>query len=106
MVQIRGRWRQINVFSSKLNEIEVGRARVLDSNGKRAVTRFGRATALRWTSFGLSLMAAAGLSAFAAEALAAAAPKIPFPKPRPIARSVVPKTTAIAKPLGQPVSLD
>ena len=67
---------------------------------------FGRATALRWTSFGLSLMAAAGLSAFAAEALAAAGPKIPLPKPRPIARSVVPKITAAATPPGQPVSLD
>ena len=79
---------------------------MLDSNGERAVIPFGRATALRWTSFGLSLMAAAGLSAFAAEALAAAGPKIPLPKPRPIARSVVPKITAAATPPGQPVSLD
>jgi soluble lytic murein transglycosylase len=61
------------------------------------VTPFTRATAMRWTALGASLTLAAGLSAFAADALAAK-PKVPLPKPRPIARNVVPKTTVAAKP--------
>src|SRR4051794_3199270 len=52
---------------------------------------------MRWTALGASLALAAGLSAFAADALAAKA-KVPLPKPRPIARHVVPKTTVAAKP--------
>src|SRR3954449_5910432 len=52
---------------------------------------------MRWTALGASLALAAGLSAFAADALAAKA-EVPLPKPRPIARHVVPKTTVAAKP--------
>jgi soluble lytic murein transglycosylase len=62
------------------------------------VTPFARAAAMRWTALGASLTLAVGLSAFAADALAAKA-KVPLPKPRPIARNVVPKTTVAAKPL-------
>jgi soluble lytic murein transglycosylase len=61
------------------------------------VTPFARATAMRWTALGASLTLAVGLSAFAADALAAK-PKVPLPKPRPIARNVVPKTAVAAKP--------
>src|ERR1700704_6470696 len=52
---------------------------------------------MRWTALGASLTLAVGLSAFAADALAAK-PKVPLPKPRPISRSVVPKATVAAKP--------
>src|ERR1700704_2498125 len=52
---------------------------------------------MRWTALGASLTLAVGLSAFAADALAAK-PKVPLPKPRPIARNVVPKATVAAKP--------
>ena len=51
-----------------------------------------RAAALRSTALATSLALAIGLSAFPVEAWAK--PKVPLPKPRPIARSVVPKTTA------------
>jgi len=61
------------------------------------VTPFARATAMRWTALGAGLTLAVGLSAFAADALAAKA-KVPLPKPRPIARNVVPKTTVAARP--------
>jgi soluble lytic murein transglycosylase len=47
---------------------------------------------LRTTALATSLTLAVGLSAFAAEA--AAKPKVPLPKPRPIARNVVPHTAA------------
>ncbi|MHB8272131.1 lytic transglycosylase domain-containing protein [Bradyrhizobium sp.] len=52
---------------------------------------------MRWTAVGAGLVLAAGLSAFAADALAAKA-KVPLPKPRPIGRHVVPKTIVAAKP--------
>ena len=48
-----------------------------------------RATALQSTAMVTTLMLAAGLSAFAGNASAKS--KIPLPKPRPIARNVVPK---------------
>jgi len=51
-----------------------------------------RATSLRSTALATSLALAIGLSALPVEAWAK--PKVPLPKPRPIARSVVPKTTA------------
>jgi soluble lytic murein transglycosylase len=51
---------------------------------------------MRWTALSTSLALAVGLSAFAAEAWAK--PKVPLPKPRPIARNVVPKSTVAAKP--------
>jgi peptidoglycan lytic transglycosylase len=54
------------------------------------VTRSARAAALRSTALATSLALAVGLSAFAADAWAG--PKVPLPKPRPIARNVVPKT--------------
>jgi soluble lytic murein transglycosylase len=59
------------------------------------VTRPARAAALRSTALATSLALAVGLSAWSADA--AAKPKVPLPKPRPIARNVVPKTTPAAK---------
>ena len=53
-----------------------------------------RAAALRSTALATSLALAVGLSAFAADAWAK--PKVPLPKPRPIARNVVPKTASPA----------
>ena len=51
-----------------------------------------RAAALRSTALATSLALAIGLSGLPVEAWAK--PKVPLPKPRPIARNVVPKTTA------------
>ncbi|HWX04745.1 MAG TPA: lytic transglycosylase domain-containing protein [Bradyrhizobium sp.] len=53
------------------------------------MTPASRAAALRSTALATSLMLAAGIWA----ADASAKPKVPLPKPRPIARSVVPRTT-------------
>src|SRR5436305_15202646 len=61
------------------------------------MTPFGRAAALWWTTSVAGLVLAVGVSAVASDALAIA-PKVPLPKPRPIARSLVPKTT-VAKPV-------
>jgi soluble lytic murein transglycosylase len=55
------------------------------------VTRSVRASALRSTALVTSLALALCLSAWAADA--ATKSKVPLPKPRPIARNVVPKTT-------------
>ncbi|MBN8992794.1 MAG: lytic transglycosylase domain-containing protein [Rhizobiales bacterium] len=54
------------------------------------MTRSARAAALR-SALATSLVLAVGLSAIPADAWAK--PKVPLPKPRPIARNVVPKTT-------------
>ena len=54
------------------------------------MTQFSRAAALRSMVRATSVALAVGLSAWAADA--AAKPKVPLPKPRPIARKVVPKT--------------
>jgi soluble lytic murein transglycosylase len=71
------------------------------------MTPFARITAIRWTVLGASLTLAVGLSAFAADALAQPdKPKVPLPKPRPIARNAVPKTTLAARPSAQPASPD
>ncbi|WP_371419313.1 lytic transglycosylase domain-containing protein [Bradyrhizobium sp. CCBAU 051011] len=51
-----------------------------------------RAAALRSTALATGLALAVGLTAFPLEAWAK--PKVPLPKPRPIARNVVPKSTA------------
>jgi soluble lytic murein transglycosylase len=60
------------------------------------VTPKARAAALRSTALATSLALAVGLSALTADAWATS--KVPLPKPRPIARNVVPKTlTAVAK---------
>jgi soluble lytic murein transglycosylase len=59
------------------------------------VTQSSRATALRSTALATSLALAVGLSSWAAEA--AAKPTVPLPKPRPIARNIVPKTTSGTK---------
>jgi soluble lytic murein transglycosylase len=53
-----------------------------------------RNAALRSTALATSLALALGLSAWATDAFAK--PKVPLPKPRPIARNVVPKTTPAA----------
>jgi soluble lytic murein transglycosylase len=58
------------------------------------VTPASRTTALRSTAFATSLALAVGLFALAADAWAE--PKVPLPKPRPIARNVVPKTAPAA----------
>jgi soluble lytic murein transglycosylase len=58
------------------------------------VTPSARAAALRSTVLTAGLALAVGLSALTADA--AAKPKVPLPKPRPIARNVVPKTTPVA----------
>jgi soluble lytic murein transglycosylase len=58
------------------------------------VTPSARAAALRSTVLTTALALAVGLSALTADA--AAKPKVPLPKPRPIARNVVPKTTPVA----------
>jgi len=55
------------------------------------VTRSARAAALRSTALATSLVLAVGLSAISVDAWAK--PKVPLPKPRPIARNAVPKTT-------------
>jgi soluble lytic murein transglycosylase len=52
---------------------------------------------LRWTTSVVGLVLAFGLSAVTSDAVAVTA-KVPLPKPRPIARSILPKTTA-AKPV-------
>ncbi|MGE9009924.1 lytic transglycosylase domain-containing protein [Leptospira interrogans] len=54
------------------------------------MTRSVRAAALRSTALATGLVLAVGLSAMSVEAWAQ--PKVPLPKPRPIARNVVPKT--------------
>ena len=59
------------------------------------MTPSSRAAALRSTALATSLALAVGLSVLAADAWAK--PKVPLPKPRPIARSVVPKTPPEAK---------
>jgi peptidoglycan lytic transglycosylase len=56
------------------------------------VTPSARAAALRSTALASSLALALGLSGWADEAWAK--PKVPLPKPRPIARNVVPATAA------------
>ena len=60
------------------------------------MTRSARAAALRSTALATSLALAVGLSAMSVEAWAK--PKVPLPKPRPIARNVVPKTTPTTTP--------
>jgi soluble lytic murein transglycosylase len=59
------------------------------------VTRSVRAAALRSTALATGLIFVAALSA-ATEVWAT--PKVPLPKPRPIARNVVPKTTSATTP--------
>jgi soluble lytic murein transglycosylase len=76
--------------------------RLNDSPRRNAVNRLVRAAALRSTALALTALAltalatsltlAVGLSALATDAWAAK-PKVPLPKPRPIARNLVPKTT-------------
>jgi soluble lytic murein transglycosylase len=58
------------------------------------VTRSARAAALRSTALATSLALAVGLTAISVDAWAK--PKVPLPKPRPISRHVVPKTTPMA----------
>lgn len=71
---------------------------------------YARAAALRSTALATSLALAVGLSALSVEAWAK--PKVPLPKPRPIARNAVPKqpatttaaTAAAPAPLGAPAA--
>jgi soluble lytic murein transglycosylase len=67
------------------------------------MVRFGRAAAKRWTILGATLVVTAGLSALAAEATPDR-PKVPLPKPRPVARTIAPKITAAALRLTPPSS--
>jgi soluble lytic murein transglycosylase len=59
---------------------------------RKAVIPSARAAALRSTALATSLALAVGLAVFPLDAWAK--PKVPLPKPRPIARNVVPKSTA------------
>ena len=59
------------------------------------MNRYVRAAALRSTALATSLALAVGFSAWTADA--GAKPQIPLPKPRPIARHIVPKTASAAK---------
>jgi soluble lytic murein transglycosylase len=61
---------------------------------RKTVTRPARAAALRSTALATSLALAVGLSAIAADAWAK--PKVPLPKPRPIARNAAPKSANTA----------
>ena len=58
------------------------------------MTPSARAAALRSTALATSLALAVGLTAISVDAWAK--PKVPLPKPRPISRHVVPKTTPMA----------
>ena len=58
------------------------------------MTRSARAAALRSTALATGLALAVGLSAMSVDAWAK--PKVPLPKPRPIARNIVPKMTPFA----------
>ena len=60
---------------------------------RNAVTRFTRTAALQSTAIATTLALAVGLSSWTADA--AAKSKIPLPKPRPIARNVVPKNSSV-----------
>jgi soluble lytic murein transglycosylase len=67
---------------------------------RKAVIPSARAAALRSTALATSLALAVGLSALSVEAWAK--PKVPLPKPRPIARSAVPKQPATVKSAAAP----
>ena len=69
---------------------------------RKAVTRSVRAAALRSTALATSLALAVGLSALSVDAWAK--PKVPLPKPRPVARNVVPKTTQATTQVTTPVA--
>jgi soluble lytic murein transglycosylase len=79
-------------FARIFNQIDLKLERLNDSTRRNAVNRLVRAAALRSTALATSLTLAVGLSALATDAWAAK-PKVPLPKPRPIARNLVPKTT-------------
>ncbi|MBR1199340.1 transglycosylase SLT domain-containing protein [Bradyrhizobium sp. AUGA SZCCT0240] len=66
------------------------------------MTRSARAAALRSTALATGLALSVGLSAVSVEAWAK--PKVPLPKPRPIARNVVPKTTPASPTTANPTS--
>jgi len=63
---------------------------------RKAVTPSARAAALRSTALATSLALVVGLSVLSVEAWAKS--KVPLPKPRPIARNAVPKTTTNTAP--------
>src|SRR2546429_2426006 len=72
-----------------------GLQRLNDSPPQRkAVKSSARAAAWRSTALTTGLALAVGLSAMSVEAWAK--PKVPLPKPRPIARNAVPRTTPAA----------
>ena len=68
------------------------------------MTPSARAAALRSTALATSLALAVGLSALVPDAWAK--PKVPLPKPRPIARNVVPKTTPASTHRDAPTAAD
>src|SRR5439155_16911342 len=73
--------------------IDLRLERLNDSPPQRnAVIPSARAAALRSTALATSLALAVGLAAFPLDAWAK--PKVPLPKPRPIARNVAPKSAA------------
>src|SRR5882762_9370875 len=83
--------RGLQYFVHIFNQIDVALVRSNDSPAGNPVTRSVRAAALRSTALATGLAFAMGL-VLATEVWAK--PKVPLPKPRPIARNVVPNTTA------------
>jgi soluble lytic murein transglycosylase len=68
------------------------------------VTRLAsHSAAARWTALGTGLMLSVSVAALSVDACAAT--QVPLPKPRPIARNVVPKITPAAAP-AKPLSAD
>jgi soluble lytic murein transglycosylase len=78
--------------------------RLHDSPRGSAVTRIATSTAVRWAKRAARLALAATLSAATVEAWAET--KVPLPKPRPIARNVVPKTAAALPAPAKPLAPD
>ncbi len=86
----RCRPRRFSIFVHIFSQIDLRLERLNDSPPQRnAVIPSARAAALRSTALATSLALAVGLAAIPLDAWAK--PKVPLPKPRPIARNVVPK---------------
>jgi peptidoglycan lytic transglycosylase len=80
-------------FARIFNQIDLTLERSNDSLRRNAVNRLARAATLRSTGLATSLTLIISFSALAGTAWAS---KVPLPKPRPMARNAVPKTTASA----------
>src|SRR5882724_1833952 len=96
-----GRQRSL-VFFPHIQSNRPSSTAVRDSPQRSAVIKSARATVLQSTAMVTTLVLAAGLSAFAGNASAKS--KIPLPKPRPIARNVVPKNPSTNTSTTNPVT--